>query len=91
MKVKKASHFQFNYSLSAGLLTLGMLVSYAIAPMESTAQAATARFASFNTSISERRNAEGQFVNVLSTPTDPQIQAVAEIIQRVNPDVLLLN
>lgn len=91
MKVKKAAHFQFNYSLSAGLLTLGMLVSGAIALMEGTASAATTRFASFNTSISERRNAEGQFVNVLSTPTDRQVQTVTEIIQRVNPDVLLLN
>ncbi|MFY9973696.1 MAG: endonuclease/exonuclease/phosphatase family protein [Chromatiaceae bacterium] len=27
----------------------------------------------------------------LSEPSDPQIRAVAEIIQRVRPDVLLLN
>jgi Endonuclease/Exonuclease/phosphatase family len=49
----------------------------------------TLRFATFNSSLN--RNFDGELVQVLSTPTDPQIRNVAEIIQRVRPDVLLLN
>jgi 3-phytase/alkaline phosphatase D len=48
-----------------------------------------ARFASFNASLN-RFNA-GDLITDLSTPDDPQAQAVAEIIQQVNPDVLLIN
>jgi hypothetical protein len=47
------------------------------------------RFATFNASLN--RAAEGELVADLSTPDDPQAQAVAEIIQRVRPDVLLIN
>lgn len=47
------------------------------------------RFATFNASLN--RNVAGELISVLSTPDDPQIRAVAEIIQRVNPDVLLIN
>lgn len=75
--------------LSVVLATLGILETGAIAPQ--SILAADIRFASFNTSISERRTAEGQLVDVLSTPDTPQVQTVAEIVQRVNPDVLLLN
>lgn len=46
------------------------------------------RFASFNAFLN--REKEGQLVQDLSTPEDVQAQAVAEIVQRVNPDVLLL-
>lgn len=88
MTEKKALHFLLNYKLSA-VVTLGMLVSGAIAPQ--SASSSDIRFASFNTSISERRTAEGQFIDVLSTPDTPQIQTITEIIQRVNPDVVLLN
>jgi hypothetical protein len=48
-----------------------------------------ARFATFNASLN--RAAEGELVADLSTPDDPQAQAVAEVIQRVRPDVLLIN
>jgi endonuclease/exonuclease/phosphatase family protein len=48
-----------------------------------------ARFATFNASLN--RAAEGELVADLSTPDDPQAQAVAEIVQRVRPDVLLVN
>jgi len=51
--------------------------------------AQTTRFASFNASLN--RFNEGDLISNLSTPDDPQAQAVAEIIQRVNPDVLLVN
>ena len=37
------------------------------------------------------RAAEGELVADLSTPDDVQAQAVAEVIQRVRPDVLLIN
>jgi hypothetical protein len=50
---------------------------------------ADVRFATFNASLN--RNAEGQLVADLSTPNNAQAAAVAEIIQRVRPDVLLIN
>ncbi len=65
----------------------------------------TIRFAQFNASLN--RNADGQLVNDLSSPAIPdnrgfgananqalriqQAKNVAEIIQRTNPDVLLIN
>jgi hypothetical protein len=49
----------------------------------------SARFATFNASLN--RAAEGELVADLSTPDDPQAQAVAEVIQRVRPEVVLLN
>lgn len=47
------------------------------------------RFATFNVSLN--RNTEGELITDLSTPDNSQAQAVAEIIQRNNPDVILLN
>ncbi len=47
------------------------------------------RFATFNASLN-RRNA-GDLMSDLSTPDNAQAQAVAEIIQRTRPDVLLIN
>jgi len=47
------------------------------------------RFSQFNASLN--RSAEGQLVSDLSTPDNAQAKAVAETIQRVNPDVLLIN
>ncbi|AFY47640.1 3-phytase (myo-inositol-hexaphosphate 3-phosphohydrolase) [Nostoc sp. PCC 7524] len=49
----------------------------------------TIRFSQFNASLN--RNTEGQLVSDLSTPNNAQAKAVAEIIQRTNPDVLLIN
>ncbi len=49
----------------------------------------TVRFASFNASLN--RNAEGQLIGDLSAPGSAQASAVAEIIQRTRPDVLLIN
>ncbi|MEA5601281.1 phytase [Nostoc sp. UHCC 0252] len=49
----------------------------------------TIRFSQFNASLN--RNTEGELVTDLSTPDNPQAKAVAEIIQRNNPDVLLIN
>jgi len=47
------------------------------------------RFATFNASLN--RNSEGELITDLSTENNTQIQNVAEIIQRSNPDVILIN
>ena len=47
------------------------------------------RFATFNASLN--RNSAGQLVADLSTPDNAQASLIAETIQRVNPDVLLIN
>ncbi|QEI43442.1 3-phytase [Dolichospermum sp. UHCC 0315A] len=49
----------------------------------------TVRFSQFNASLN--RNTAGQLVTDLSTPNNAQAKTVAEIIQRNNPDVLLIN
>ena len=47
------------------------------------------RVATYNLSLN--RNAAGQLVADLGTTTNAQAKTVAEVIQRVNPDVVLLN
>ncbi len=47
------------------------------------------RFASFNASLN--RNSEGELIADLLVPNNEQGQTVAEIIQRVNPDIILIN
>lgn len=47
------------------------------------------RFATFNASLN--RSTEGALIDNLSTPEDVQAKSVAEIIQQVNPDILLIN
>ncbi|WP_242065004.1 phytase [Nostoc sp. FACHB-133] len=49
----------------------------------------TIRFSQFNASLN--RSAQGKLAADLSTPDNAQAKAVAEIIQRNNPDVLLIN
>ena len=49
----------------------------------------TIRFSQFNASLN--RNAEGELVTDLSTPNNAQAASVAEIIQRTNADVQLIN
>jgi hypothetical protein len=53
------------------------------------AAARTIRVAAFNTALS--REAAGAFVQEMRLGGTPQSRAVAEIIQRVRPDILLLN
>jgi len=82
----------------AVLVTLPLLLT-ALTVLPATAAAAgrdghphgdrTVRFQTFNASLN--RTAPGELVADLSTPDDPQAAAVAEIIQRTRPDVLLLN
>ena len=47
------------------------------------------RFATFNASLN--RTEAGQLIQDLSTTENEQTKTVAEIIQRVNPDILLVN
>lgn len=56
---------------------------------QSDISVSTVRFAQFNASLN--RSDAGQLITDLSTPDNDQARAVAEIIQRVNPDVLLIN
>jgi Endonuclease/Exonuclease/phosphatase family len=77
------------------LLTTLTLLAFQGAALAAASNAAgdishrSARFATFNASLN--RAAEGELVADLSTPDDAQAQAVAEVIQRVRPDVLLIN
>ena len=69
----------------AGLAAaLAALVAPAAAPA-----ADDLRFATFNASLN--RNVEGQLISDLSAPANAQAAAVAEVVQRVRPDVLLVN
>src|SRR5438874_5873138 len=47
------------------------------------------KIATFNASL--YRDQPNQLLTDLSTTTDPQIKSIAEIIQRSNPDILLIN
>src|SRR4029078_2552779 len=47
------------------------------------------RFATFNASLN--RDKQGQLIADLSNDDSQQIKNVAEIIQRANPDILLIN
>jgi 3-phytase len=71
------------------LLAAGLLTPARPAHGAGTPPLSVVRFATFNASLN--RNAAGQLVTDLSTPGDAQAQAVAEIIQRTRPDVLLIN
>jgi hypothetical protein len=56
------------------------------------AHAVTLRIATYNASLSPSvASGAGSLVSSLSTPNDPKAQRVAEIIQRVDPDILLIN
>ncbi len=68
------------------LILLGLAVAV---PAGAQARPEPVRFATFNASLN--RNFEGQLVGDLSTTTNAQARAVAEIIQRTRPDVLLIN
>jgi len=77
---------------SRGWLVLAVVAAVVVAlaaPAVARSSAPTVRFATFNASLN--RNAPGELIADLSTPDDAQAQAVAEIIQRTRPDVLLVN
>ncbi|MCC7476501.1 MAG: endonuclease/exonuclease/phosphatase family protein [Pirellulales bacterium] len=54
-----------------------------------SAEASSFRVATFNASL--YRNADGQLIRDLQTGHNEQARHIAEVIQRVRPDVLLLN
>ena len=70
-------------------VTLAALAAPAAAPANDRDRDRKLRVATFNASLN--RNAEGQLIGDLSTPANAQAGAVAEVIQRVRPDVLLVN
>lgn len=76
---------------STRLVVLAVLVVGALILPPATAAKSdrVIRFATFNASLN--RNAAGQALTDLSSPGNAQADAVAEIIQRVRPDVLLIN
>jgi hypothetical protein len=71
--------------LASGIIVVGALP--AAAALEG--RPVPVRFATFNASLN--RNVAGQLVSDLSTPDNVQARTVAEIIQRVRPEVLLIN
>ena len=73
-------------------LTLPLVIALLLAatPLAASAKKPeTVRFATFNASLN--RNSAGTLRTDLSTPNNAQAKAVAEIIQRSHPDVLLIN
>ena len=85
MPVVRRSRIRRSITLLLSLaLALGLLPSAVAA-----AQPEPVRFATFNASLN--RNAPGQALADLSSPGNPQASAVAEIIQRTRPEVLLIN
>lgn len=86
-------------ALATATLATGVALLPASAAPTTPAEAAAAsnpgrpdmdvRFSTFNASLN--RGTEGQLVADLSTPDNAQAKVIAEIIQRNNPDVLLVN
>jgi hypothetical protein len=70
--------------LTVALAALVLAPAAAAAPKE-----ADVRFATFNASLN--RSAAGQLISDLSATTNVQARNAAETIQRVRPDVLLIN
>jgi len=75
-------------TLSAAL-ALTVLPGSAASAAPADGPGGTVRFATYNASLN--RGTEGQLVRDLSTQDNAQAGAVAEIIQRTRPDVLLIN
>lgn len=77
--------------LSIAILALLLIVAGVVpAHADTVATPPTpVRFATFNASLN--RFSAGDLIEDLSTPDNAQAQAVAEIIQRTRPDVLLIN
>ncbi len=77
--------------IGRGLISVvvGTIALAAAAPALAKNDERELRFATFNASVN--RNADGQLLQELSNGDDPQLQNVAEIIQRARPDVLLIN
>ncbi len=75
--------------LAALILSAIACVSGPVVRAQSTATTQSIRFATFNVSLYDAGS--GKLLQRLSQPGDQQAATIAEIIQRVQPDVLLLN
>jgi hypothetical protein len=72
------------------LIATALVAAALLAPLGgATAADPPVRFATFNASLN--RNVAGQALMDLSEPGNDQADAVAEIIQRIRPEVLLIN
>jgi hypothetical protein len=71
-----------------GALPVILVAAAGLAPAAAAAQPPLIRIATFNCSLN--RPTDGGLRQSLANPDDPQARNVAEIIQRVHPDVLLL-
>jgi len=71
------------------IASLTAVLVLAPAALAAGGKQADARFATFNASLN--RNFAGQLIADLSTPANQQARNAAETIQRVRPDVLLIN
>lgn len=75
--------------IGAVLIFLALMAPAALAASPDKGGPTPVRFATFNASLN--RNFSGQLISDLSVPGNAQANAVAEIIQRTRPDVLLIN
>ena len=76
--------------ITAVILVMGMVFTLPSAADGAVAQGSdTVRFATFNASLN--RGSAGALAAELAAPGSPQPDVIAEIIQRVRPDVLLIN
>src|SRR5262249_35164885 len=73
------------------MIRLALALSSLLAPtqVEEPPPPKVVRVATFNASLN--RDSAGALVRDLATPDNPQAKAVAEVIQRVRPDVVLVN
>ena len=80
-----------SFRIPRPLVVLGSLVLAAtlLPASAGAAQSPPVRFATFNASLN--RTTAGQALTDLSSPGNAQANAVAEIIQRARPEVLLIN
>ena len=79
-------------ALAGGIAALALLttsLAAATTPATAAGKPAPVRFATFNASLN--RNNAGDLAAELAVPGSPQPSAVAEIIQRSRPEVLLIN
>lgn len=74
---------------SSLVATVAVAMVFGLLALPVAADSSTTRFATFNASLN--RGAAGAALADMSTPDDEQAQNVAAIIQRVRPEVLLLN
>ena len=83
------SHVYLIVAAFLGLIIASCTVRSKDSSEHATTNRETVRFATFNVSLNRKTN--GELLSDLKRGEDVQIQQVAEVIQRVRPDVILLN